>query len=94
LVALFITRYLSQFVALDKRFESVASHLQVSGGHPLPVSELVVMDVVPLILREAIEEHAAVPGPEGGENPKAAASTLPPPWYALLDEATAEIRID
>ncbi len=84
----------SQFVGLDELFQRVGAHSQKRSGDLAPVREFTVVDVVALLLREAVKKNATVALTEGDKGPVSAASPLACAGYALFDKPAPEIGVD
>src|SRR5581483_2336066 len=86
--------HLLQFLVGDRRLDLVLAQPQPGAALLAQVLELVVVDVVPVALGEAVEEHRPRAGPERDDRAEAAALALALAGHALLDEAAAQIGID
>ena len=59
-----------------------------------PLSELVIVDIGPLVFRKPKKKNGTFTSPIGDQGAKTAALAFPRPCNALLDEAAAKIGID
>src|ERR1700685_2152633 len=68
--------------------------MKVSLRDPLPVFQLVLVNVIALALGEPVDKNGSLFSAECHERSIASAAPLPLPSDALLNQATAEIGVD
>src|SRR5882724_1733584 len=86
--------HLQQFSRLEQLSEGRAIQCQHHAGYALQVTLFLLVDVLALVLRESVEEDPAIPEIARDNRPCPASLATARQRDALLEQTTAETRVD